>query len=426
MENIRVLVVDDDRISRMIISEVLSASYSVDEAEDLATALEYIDSTEYAVIVTDLILKHSSGIDIARYIRSGDSSAEVIVVTGHDSVETVREAVNLGVNYYLTKPLNTAELRALVEQSVYTYLFNSQSQRLIAPETPESEANLIKNHLSESVLLYNMQRQLSKCRETADAVKLIFDIFIADPGSEYAAVALIHDDKKYDFFYTGEYQEGELIDLFKNNLDRDIIDCISFNPEADRGTNVRFSQLGSGGRIQHPESEDILFTPLTGYGTSVGVIGIMGPGIRSDQRTAQRFYTMAPLLTPVITRISLENRISRQAKTDGLTGIANRRMLEEFYEREIERVRRYGKSLSVVMIDLDDFKMVNDTYGHSVGDEVLKDFVSKIDSVVRGSDFFARYGGEEFTLLLPETDVEGVRHLAERMRHKIDSTRFRI
>jgi two-component system, cell cycle response regulator len=104
--------------------------------------------------------------------------------------------------------------------------------------------------------------------------------------------------------------------------------------------------------------------------------------------------------------------------TDVLTGLANRRRLMTRLEEEVQRARRYKTPLAVVMIDIDHFKQVNDTYGHAMGDEVLRNIGAMLKANVRATDLAARYGGEELTLVLPHTDAPGALLVAEGLREK--------
>jgi len=114
------------------------------------------------------------------------------------------------------------------------------------------------------------------------------------------------------------------------------------------------------------------------------------------------------------------------ATTDPLTSIYNRRFMNEFLTREIQRCRRVGKEFAVILVDLDDFKNVNDTYGHYSGDMVLKAIVGMIMCRIREYDVVGRYGGEEFLLILPEVDRLSAKVVAERIRQEIESSKIEI
>jgi diguanylate cyclase (GGDEF)-like protein len=117
-------------------------------------------------------------------------------------------------------------------------------------------------------------------------------------------------------------------------------------------------------------------------------------------------------------------QLSQLANTDPLTSLANKRSLEEFLVREMERAERYRRSFSVVVIDLDNFKKVNDSRGHLTGDLVLQQAAAVLAESVRRIDMVARYGGEEFVLGLCEADLEDAAHVAEKMRARMESHVF--
>jgi len=115
----------------------------------------------------------------------------------------------------------------------------------------------------------------------------------------------------------------------------------------------------------------------------------------------------------------LYKRQAKLARTDGLTGLPNRRRFDEDVEREVLRALRFGRPVSLLMVDLDDFKLYNDAYGHPAGDEVLRALAQVLRQHLRSVDIPARYGGEEFAVILPETDLEQALEVAERLREHV-------
>jgi diguanylate cyclase (GGDEF)-like protein len=119
------------------------------------------------------------------------------------------------------------------------------------------------------------------------------------------------------------------------------------------------------------------------------------------------------------------HELRRLASTDGLTGIYNRSKIEQVLTIEVLRARRYKHPLSIIIADIDHFKVVNDTYGHNVGDVVLTGIASMMKEHVREVDFIGRWGGEEFLIVCPETTADGARKLAEKLRKKIEKHHFK-
>jgi diguanylate cyclase (GGDEF)-like protein/PAS domain S-box-containing protein len=120
----------------------------------------------------------------------------------------------------------------------------------------------------------------------------------------------------------------------------------------------------------------------------------------------------------------LYQEVEHIAMTDQLTGVYNRHKFEELYALESERARRFSHPLSMILIDIDHFKTVNDTYGHSIGDEVLKHLAEIVQKNIRKIDSFARWGGEEFLVLSPGTDRDNIQKLAEKLRRAVESADF--
>jgi len=135
-----------------------------------------------------------------------------------------------------------------------------------------------------------------------------------------------------------------------------------------------------------------------------------------DDRTIALAHSLVAQAAVALDNARLHGIVKRQAVTDELTGLANRRSFRESLDTELLRAERFGSGLALIVADLDDFKDVNDRFGHQAGDEVLRAFSEVLQGRIRGIDLAARLGGEEFAILLPETDALGAEALAENLR----------
>ena len=133
---------------------------------------------------------------------------------------------------------------------------------------------------------------------------------------------------------------------------------------------------------------------------------------------------MADFISLSISNAILYEQAKKVAVTDALTGIANRSNMEMALTNEFERSKRYNAPLAVIFLDIDNFKGVNDTYGHQKGDEVLVAIASLLQKFCRTNDVAARYGGEEFLMLLPHSNAQGAFKIAERVREEVMKINF--
>jgi diguanylate cyclase (GGDEF)-like protein len=151
-----------------------------------------------------------------------------------------------------------------------------------------------------------------------------------------------------------------------------------------------------------------------------GVVSVARKGRAFTLAERELFHYLAGQAAVSIENVGLHETVERQAVTDELTGLYNRRRFQEAMAAEVERSRRFGQSVGLVLLDLDDFKLVNDTYGHQQGDLVLREVARVLRETSREIDEPARYGGEELAVVLPGTDLEGAYNLAERVRVGIE------
>jgi diguanylate cyclase (GGDEF)-like protein len=153
----------------------------------------------------------------------------------------------------------------------------------------------------------------------------------------------------------------------------------------------------------------------------LGVISIARPGRPFSQRQRELFEYLTNQAAISIENVDLHEQVQRQAVTDELTGLFNHRRFQEVITAEVERTRRFGQELGLIMLDIDNFKRVNDAYGHLQGDLVLREVARMLRESSREIDEPARYGGEEMAVALPQTGLQGAYEFAERVRQRIES-----
>ncbi|MBT1075519.1 sensor domain-containing diguanylate cyclase [Geobacter grbiciae] len=139
-----------------------------------------------------------------------------------------------------------------------------------------------------------------------------------------------------------------------------------------------------------------------------------------DRERMKLLDVLASFAAMAIDNAQLHERTRLMAITDALTGLYNRRYFQQMFSRELNRAKRYGNPLSLIMMDVDDFKKFNDTYGHPLGDKLLGSMGDILTEALRNTDFAFRYGGEEFIVLLPETDFSSALNVAERLRESVE------
>jgi len=170
-----------------------------------------------------------------------------------------------------------------------------------------------------------------------------------------------------------------------------------------------------------PDARNLVMVPLTAEGHAIGVLVVERTlqGTRIERRVVGMLERFAAYGSLALRNAWLLEQVQAMAATDGLTGLANHATVHEALGREIARAARDGRQLTLVMLDIDHFKAVNDAHGHQVGDHVLRRVARQLDGASRAGELAGRYGGEEFAVLLPGTGEEEALVAAERLRHAV-------
>ena len=260
--------------------------------------------------------------------------------------------------------------------------------------TEEQKAEIIGNLLSVSDLALSPSQKIEKLITTA-----------ADSLSQRLG-GLVDIELRYDIL---DQTRDELpLGILVSKLMADTPEIIT---EAVERKNLT---LRAG-----PYGENVVVVPLFDAGRNLlGAFRLRSTAELEDHLGTIRM--LGGVINAAIKNIIKISHLEDLAATDGLTGLANRAYFDQYIRTEVAQYRRNRQPLSLLMVDIDHFKAVNDTLGHPCGDEVLRKVAEILEANVRASDTAARYGGEEFVVVLPETELEGAASLAEKLRAQVE------
>jgi len=232
------------------------------------------------------------------------------------------------------------------------------------------------------------------------------------------------------WLFTGT--RDELYPALSRGVDEDALDRLRVGEgiaglAAERGITVKLPTDGGGPKHSRnePRFPVTLAVPLYSAQRVTGVISLYREGaVPFDRKDLDTVVFLAEQGGVAIENVLLHEDAQRLSLTDGLTGVWNRRYLQMQFRQTLASANRFDRPFSVLMLDLDNFKDVNDTHGHQRGDSILIEFAERAGAALREIDTFVRYGGEEFVCLLAETDISGARTTAEKIRQTISSDPF--
>lgn len=190
-------------------------------------------------------------------------------------------------------------------------------------------------------------------------------------------------------------------------------------------TIVEKDTRSSAETLLHVETSSRMCIPLISFGQPLGVLVLSSEKVHAfNDGDVQPLESVADICATAIQNSNYVERVKQLAYLDGLTGIFNRRFFELRITEEIERARRFNSGLGVIMVDIDQFKRLNDEFGHLLGDEVLRQVSSILNRQLRKIDVVCRFGGEEFAILLPETSCQYSLSVAEKLRRMVEAWQF--
>lgn len=401
MKTSTILVVDDELFFRRLYTNLLSENgYQIETASSGEEAVARLLQNNIDIVLTDLVMPGIDGMQILDYARKLSNPPDVILVTGHASVESAIQALKNGARDYLVKPFDPAELLHVVQGCL--------EQRHLLDENTVLKAQ---------IQLYQRGQHLAAHLNLDQLFSEALSSVLLETGGGRGLACLISNGEISQLASSNGLQETESMALMD-----------ALQPYLSDGEELRI--LRKAGLPNAPQLPANLCTvaifPLK---SPYGLHGAMVFCNPEDRDFGDRLPLDNLSFLLEQTALGFENACRFKSARDlifidDLTGLHNYRYLQMILDQEILRSERYGLEFSLIFIDLDFFKEINDTRGHLDGSQALKEVAGLLRQSVRESDILFRYGGDEFTSFLVETGPEGAEIVAERIRHSIQNHAF--
>lgn len=363
----RLLIADDEpRLLSSLCSILRAKGFEVDAAKDGHAVCRRMQETTYDLVVLNICMPGKGGFEVMSWLKETGLDASVIIISGYCDFRTVRRAFRLGARDYLRKPYDVDELISAIRDSV---LARRQAESKAASEwtgplTGEFFQQAL-DQLPDLIFSLDDQKSISYLNDRAES-------FLGIPKRELIGLPfsqLVHDDEaaKIPSLF-GENGAGkpvtQEITLLTRHTDAPRLEC------------------------------EITIVSLTEshHGAS---------SVYANFPSCARFLGVARDITKRKQTLAL---MEFRASHDSLTGLPNRALFLDRLALAVSQANRNKQKLAVLFIDLNDFKAVNDTYGHGIGDELLQKVAGSLKDCLREGDTIARYGGDEFTVLLPSLE----------------------
>ncbi len=411
----RFLIAEDDENSRVLLESALQAQgYTVDSAVNGAQALELARRTPPDMIISDILMPEMDGFDLCRMVKEDERLRKIPFIfysATYTEAKDKQLALSLGASRYIIKPMEMVEFLKIIA----AVLEEHSAHKLPVPDHPNREnheleqmhANRLEHKLNQKVRALEKEREalqesqvnlhkLSRAVEQSPAAVIISDI--------HGNIEFVNNAFEQISGYSRKEVLGHKPSLWKSeNTPPHVYDNLWLTISTGREWR---------GELQNKKRDGELYWA---YATISPILG-------DDGSITHYLATQEDISV----RKEYEKRLLRQANFDDITGLPNRILVMDRLAQAIASSQRQKRDMAVMMVDLDDFKKVNDTLGHPAGDQILIEAARRLSNVVRDLDTVARLGGDEFLLILPALEeVTGSQVVAEKILESF-STPFEI
>ena len=402
----RVLVVDDVPANVKLLEARLSAEYfDVATATSGIEALEICEKAECDIVLLDVMMPDMDGFEVCHRLKSNPATHHipVVMVTALDHHSDRVRGLEAGADDFLTKPVSDVALIARVRSLARLKMMTDElrmravTSREIGIQKPEHDAIADAGRAGRVLLVDDRPSSHERisgmlaAEHTVDVESAPNNALLRAAEGDYDLVIVSLALANFDALRLCSQLRS--LDRTRN------VPILAIADGDDNARMVRGLEIGVNDYLLRPVDKNELLA-------------------RARTQIRKKRYTER-------LRDNVQQSIE-MAITDALTGLYNRRYMETHLSALVEQAAARGKPLTALIIDIDFFKSINDGFGHDAGDDVLREFATRIRKSIRGIDLACRYGGEEFVIIMPETDMGVATIVAERLRRRIASEPFPI
>jgi two-component system cell cycle response regulator len=397
----KILIVDDEPTNvKLLAAKLGESNFTILRAFSGEEALAKVKSENPALVLLDVMMPGMNGFEVAEKIKNDAETADipVLLVTALDGSDNKAKGLEAGADDFLNKPVHTAELKARVKSLLRLKRYSDQLKSRAAAKgmvlTPFTDDDSFSELRLPNLLI--VEDSLTDAKLIKSLLNnLACSIRIAPSGEEALSIC---NSSKVDIMILDMLLPGldgyHVIEKIKENAATQSIQIIVVTSLQDIESKVKGFEFGV---------DDYLVKPINFSEFRARVNSLIKKKAYHD-RLMGNF------------EIAVQAAIS-----DKLTGAYNHAYFQYYLKNELKRAARHTYTVSLLMLDIDDFKLINDRHGHLAGDSVLKEMAQKLSQIIREIDMLARYGGDEFAIVLPYTNGKSAAVMAERIRSVIES-----
>jgi diguanylate cyclase (GGDEF)-like protein len=430
-----ILLADDNKLVMKVNSSILeNEGYKVDVAWDGVEAVSRAYSLLPDLVILDIEMPKIKGYQVCRLLKDDPQTSwmPVIMLTGREQQSDMFWGLKTGADAYITKGFKPETLintvRELLEKGKEAGRAGETAHKRAREVTEDyvidKVMDLLDTKLYETTVLNEIAALSGTLQDYSETVRSVFEIIGKLVNYDLGGLLLFEEGDLF-LYPNREFPEAR-VDEFINVISDIAVGYAWERKEKGELNTVVFNEgLLAKGEEAQKAPPAYFHIPLTAQKKTMGALMLSGPASPAFKRDTPAFLNLIlNEITMVLDNARLYEAAKRLAITDGLTKIYNHRFFQELFEKEFKRSDRYGTIFSLIMLDIDFFKKINDNYGHLYGDEILKEIAELVKGCLRTMDLLARYGGEEFAILLPETNLPEAVQTAERIRRAVESFDF--